>query len=271
VAMHKAKTVTPGQKTLILHPSNLWLTIHESVGHPTELDRALGYEANAGGTSYLDDPFSMLGSYQAGAPSLTLRAERSEPGAAATVKWDDEGVTPDAFTLVKDGVLADFQTTRESAGWLNEVYAKHRMAERSHGCAGAPSAVFAPMQQAPNLTLAAGHDAKDFDAFVSGMPEGIAIKGAQIDMDFQHSSGLGLGRIYEVKRGKRVAKIASAGFLFRATELWKSLEVMGGEASLRRYGMQTAKGEPEQECYHSVTAVPTVAKGLTLIDPLRKA
>jgi predicted Zn-dependent protease len=131
--------------------------------------------------------------------------------------------------------------------------------------------VFAPLQQAPNLTLAPGHDAKDFDALVSEMPDGIAIKGAQIDMDFQHSSGLGMGRIYEVKRGKRVAKIASAGFLFRATDLWKSLEVVGGDASLRRYGMQTAKGEPAQECYHSMTAAPAVVKELTLIDPQRKA
>jgi len=265
------KPVDVGRYDAVLDANTTASLLDETLGRATELDRALGYEANAGGTSYLDDPFSMVANYQVGAPALTVTAERSDPGGVATVQWDDEGVAPDAFALVREGVLADFQTTRESAGWLNEVYAKRGIPMRSHGCSGAPSAVFAPMQQAPNLTLAAGHDAKDFDALVSGMPDGIAIKGAQIDMDFQHSSGLGIGRIYEVKRGKRVAKIVSAGFLFRATDLWKSLDAMGGEASLRRYGMQTAKGEPEQECYHSVTAAPAAVKNLTLIDPQRKA
>jgi TldD protein len=117
----------------------------------------------------------MLGSYQAGAPAITLTAERSEPGAVATVKWDDEGVEPDTFHLVKDGVLTDFQTTRESAGWMKDYYAKTGQPIRSHGCAGAPSAVYAPMQQAPNLTLTSGHGAEDFDALVSGMTDGIAI------------------------------------------------------------------------------------------------
>jgi hypothetical protein len=90
-------------------------------------------------------------------------------------------------------------------------------------------------------------------------------------MDFQHASGLGRGRVYEIKQGKRVATIASAGFLFRATELWKALDAMGGESSLRRFGMQTMKGEPAGQCFHSVTAAPAVVKALTLIDPLRKA
>ncbi|MBX6333525.1 MAG: hypothetical protein IRY91_16885, partial [Gemmatimonadaceae bacterium] len=79
------------------------------------------------------------------------------------------------------------------------------------------------------------------------------------------------GAIYEVKRGKRVARIASAGFLFRATELWKNLLAIGGEQSVRRYGMSAAKGEPAQRCYHSVSAPAAVVKELTLIDPMRKA
>jgi TldD protein len=242
-----------------------------TLGRATELDRALGYEAYAGGTSYLDDPFGMVGTYQAGAPSLTLTAERSEPGAVATVKWDDEGVEPDTFHLVKDGVLADFQTTRESSGWMKDTYTKAGRPVRSHGCAGAPSAMEAPLQQAPNLTLAPGHEAHDFDALVRGLATGIAIKTAGIDMDFQHSSGLGRGSVFEVKHGKRVARIVSAGFLFRATELWKALQTVGGDASLRRYGMLTAKGEPAEYCYHSVTAAPAVVKDLTVIDPMRKA
>ena len=264
------KAVEVGRYQAVFDPVTVAGILDETIGRATELDRALGYEANAGGTSYLNDPIAMLGSYQAGAPTLTVTAERSEAGAVGTVKWDDEGVAPDAFPLVKNGVLADFQTTRESARWLEAAYTKHGIPMRSHGCAAAPSAVFAPLQHTPNLTLAPGHDARDFDSLVSGIVRGIAVKSGSVDLDFQHSSGLGSGRLYEVKQGKRVARLAG-GFLFRATELWKSLQALGGEGGLRRYGLSAMKGEPAQEHYHSVTAPAAVVKDLTIIDPLRKA
>lgn len=264
------KAVEVGRYETAFDPFTVAGLVDETLGRATELDRAFGYEANAGGTSYLNDPVAMLGSYQAGAPSLTVTAERSQPGAVGTVKWDDEGVEPDAFTLVKDGTLVDFQTTRESARWLEAAYAKHNRPMRSHGCAAAPSAVFAQLQHTPNLALAPGRDAKDFDALVSGITRGIAVKVGSVDLDFQHSSGMGSGRIYEVKQGKRVARL-NGGFLFRATDLWKSLQTIGGEASLRRFGLLARKGEPAQEHWHSVTAPAALVKDLTIIDPLRKA
>lgn len=244
---------------------------HETLAPATELDRALGYEANAGGTSYINQPFEMLGSYQVGAPSITVRANRSEPGGAATVRWDDEGVAPDEFTLVKDGVLADFQTMRESAGWLKDYYAKVGEPVHSHGCAAAPEGLDVPLTHAPNLTLASGPEALDFDTIVAGMTKGIAIKDVSLDMDFQHLNGLATGRFYEVRNGKRVARIGGAGTLFRAPELWKGLLALGGQASARRFGMWSSKGEPAQAHVASVTAVPAMFKQLTLIDPQRKA
>jgi TldD protein len=265
------KPVDVGRYDTILDAASVINLLSGTLGAATELDRALGYEANAGGTSYINDPFGMIGTYQMGAPSLTVTGNRSEPGGAATVKWDDEGVAPDEFTLVKDGVLVDFQTTRESAGWLKDYYGKTGKPFRSHGCAAAPSAINAPLQHSSNITLVPGRDALDFDALISGVTKGIAVKGATLDMDFQHSSGLGLGRTFEIKNGKRVAMINSAGLLFRATELWKGLLAVGGSASLRRFGLLTTKGEPEQEHYASVTAPPALFKQVTLIDPLRKA
>lgn len=213
----------------------------------------------------------MVGNYQAGSSLLTITGNRSEPGGCATVQWDDEGVVPDEFTLVEDGVLTDFQTTREGAGWLKTSYAKAGKPFRSHACASALSAADAPLQRTPNLMLAPGSEALDFDALVAGMSTGIAIKGMQPDMDFQGMTGLGVGRVYEVKRGKRVALLNAAGILFRAPELWKALFAVGGKTSLQRYGMQTSKGEPAQYAYHSVTAVPALFRQLTLIDVLRKA
>jgi TldD protein len=250
--------------------------VAETLGRATELDRALGYEANAGGTSFLNAPATMLGQYRTGADLLTLTANRSEQGGCATVRWDDEGVAPEEFTLVERGVLQDFQTTRESAGWLKASYAKAGRAFRSHGCSAAPQAIDAPIPHTPNLVLQPGSEARDFDALVAELTDGIALRGlglpGALHLDFQAVSGLGLpSRVYQVKRGKRVALLDMAGILFRAPELWKSLRVLGGPAAARRYGFASAKGEPLQEVYHSVRAVPAAFQQLTLIDPQRKA
>jgi TldD protein len=245
--------------------------VDATLGRATELDRALGYEANAGGTSYITAPLEQIGSYQAGAPALTVTANRSEPGGCATVRWDDEGVVPDDFPLVKDGVLTDFQTTRESAGWLKSWYAQHGRPFRSHGCANADSGINAPLQHVPNLVLAPGAEATDFDGLVAGLTNGIAIKGVQLSMDFQNLNGLGTGTTYEVKRGKRTAVIAGAGVLFRSPELWKGLLALGGVPSVRRYGSLSGMGEPGQTTWLSVTAPAAAFKQLTVIDPLRKA
>jgi TldD protein len=172
---------------------------------------------------------------------------------------------------VKDGVLADFQTTRESAGWLADYYAGAGVPLRSHGCAAAPTALEAPLTHAPNLTLATGRDALEFDAAVKAVGKGIAVREATIDMDFQSVTGLGLGRIYEVKDGKRVARLNGAGFLFRATDLWKGVKALGGEKSVRRYGVSSSKGEPAQRTYHSVTAPPAILEQVTFVDIMRKA
>src|ERR1041385_2328644 len=187
----------------------------------------------------------MAGTYQAGAQHLTLTANRSEQGGCATVQWDDDGVAPDGFPLVSDGLLVDFQTTREAAGWLKPYYAKAGRPFRSHGCAAAPEAVDAPLLHTPNLVLQPGREAQDFDALVAGLSKGIAIKGALLLMDFQAGTGMGIGATYEVKGGKRVAIIGGAGFLFRASELWKGLLALGVPEAARRYGLVSdLKGEP---------------------------
>ena len=265
------KPIEVGRYDTACDPWTMGRIMDQTLGRATELDRALGYEANAGGTSYLNKPLEMVGTFQAGAPAITVTAERSAHGGAATTKWDDEGVVPDEFTLVRDGVLADFQTTRESAGWLADYYADAGVPVHSHGCAVAPSALEAPLTHAPNLTLAAGGEALDFDAAVKAVGKGIAVREGGVDMDFQSVTGLGLGRIYEVKDGKRVARLAGAGFLFRATELWKSVKALGGAESVRRYGVSATKGEPAQRTYHSVAAPPAILEQLTFVDIMRKA
>src|SRR5207244_3107003 len=118
VAKLKARSVEPGVYDMILHPTNLWLTIHESVGHPTELDRALGYEANFAGTSFAT--VDKLGKYRYGAPIVNLFADRTQVGALATTGYDDDGVAAARWDLVRRGIFVGYQTTREQAGWIGQ-------------------------------------------------------------------------------------------------------------------------------------------------------
>lgn len=266
------KPVEVGRYEVVCDAQSVASLIDATVANATELDRALGFEANAEGTSYLNDPLGMIGSYEVGNPALTITANRSEPGGAATVRWDDEGVEPAEFTIVKEGVLTDFQTTRESASWLSDYYRARGLPVRSHGCAAAESGIHAPMQRRPNLVVSPGPESLDFADLVAEISDGIAIQAMHVEIDFQGLNGLGLGhRVYEVKDGKKVARVVGAGFLFRAPELWKGLNALGGRGSVERFGMMTVKGQPIQSAYHSVTAPPAMFEAFTVIDALRKA
>jgi TldD protein len=265
------KPVEVGRYDAVFNAKSMTTMVSGTLLRSSELDRALGYEANAGGTTYITDPLRMLGTEQVAAPMLTLTADRAMPGGCASVQWDDEGVVPDEATLVKAGVLNDFQTTRESAGWLKARYSALGRPWRSHGCANAPSAIAPPMQFSANLAIAPGNEALDYEGLVAGMTKGIAIEDVpDVDMDFQASSGEGGGAIYKIERGKKVARIASAAFVFRATQFWKSLRALGGEASLRRYSGPDPKGEPVQRTLCSVTAPPGAVNQISLIDKGRK-
>jgi TldD protein len=266
------KPVEVGRYEVVCDAISAATLLESTLGTATQLDRVLGFEANASGTSYLSDPLAMLGSHQVGVPALTLTANRNERGAAGTVRWDDEGVESEEFTLVRDGILADFQTTRESASWLAEYYRGTGRAVRSHGCAVAPSALEIPLQHVPNLRLAAGPDHLDFDSAIAGVKSGLAVRGLVVDVDFQGGAGLGRsGLVYEIKGGQRVARVVGAGFLFRSAELWKDVVALGGHGSVQRFGMMARKGEPAQATYHSVAAPPVVFGQFTVIDPTRKA
>src|SRR5918999_2307775 len=114
-----AKSVEVGRWDLILDPTNLWLTIHESIGHPTELDRAMGHEANYAGTSFLAPPRERLGTTKLGPDFMNILRDRSQEGGCATIGYDDDGVKPEDFLIVKNGIFNDYQTTREQARWLD--------------------------------------------------------------------------------------------------------------------------------------------------------
>ncbi|MFM7356058.1 MAG: TldD/PmbA family protein, partial [Actinomycetota bacterium] len=122
-------SVEPGRYDLLIHPSNLWLTIHESIGHATELDRAIGYEANYAGTSFATP--EKLGNLKYGSPLMNVTGDRITEHGLSTVGFDDEGVAAQSWDIVKDGILVGYQLDRRIAAAVNK--------ERSNGCAYADS------------------------------------------------------------------------------------------------------------------------------------
>jgi TldD protein len=163
----KSPSVTPGAWDLVIDPTNLWLTIHESIGHATELDRALGYEANYAGTSFAT--IDKLGSFQYGSAIMNVTGDRNAEHGLSTVAFDDEGVASQQWDLIKDGVLVGYQTDRSIASKIGM--------QRSNGCAFADSALHSPIQRMPNVSLQPGTDNASTADLISDVKRGIYIVG----------------------------------------------------------------------------------------------
>lgn len=263
-----------GRYDMIFTADAMAQVLNATFGGATQVDRALGYEANAGGTSYLGpDPLAQLGATVA-SPLITITANRSASTGLATVKWDAEGVVPDDVALVNDGVLVDYQTTREQAAWLAPYYQKLGRPIRSHGCSMSPTAQDPPMQHTPNLILRPGPGTADVDTLVRDLEHGILIQNfGNLQVDWQCLDLYSLLLVAtEIRHGKRVAILQSGGMSFRADQFWKNIQVLGGAASQRYAGnFLSGKGEPRQFTQHSIWAVPARIAQLAIIDPTRKA
>lgn len=265
------KQVDVGRYAMVFDAATTAQFVHSTIGKATELDRALGEEANADGTSYIIDPVAMLDTLKIGSPLLNVTANRNEVGGAATVRWDDEGEQPQEFSLVKDGMLKEMQVNREGAGWLKDEYIKRNLPLTSRGCADTQDAIYAPITRCANLQLQSADNDATFDSLIEGIGKGIAVKRGRAGLDFQQMTGYAAGDAFEVKDGKRVAEIEDAAILFRTTELWSALTAVGGRASARRIGIASRKGQPVQQAVISVTTPPIAIKELSMIDKKRKA
>lgn len=238
----------------------------------TQLDRALGYEANADGTSYLGpDPFDHLGTGLVAADSVTISGNRSMPGGNATVKWDDEGVEPDDFNIVEKGVLVDYQTTREQASWLKPWYDKRGKPVRSHGCMQTSSGLGNPVQMPPNLVMKPADNSNTFESMVAGTKKGLAIMGGGVSTDFQSKNGVGGGTVREIVNGKLGPIWTGSSFLFNSAELWKNVTEIGGVGSESTRASGAFKGQPGQQSVYSISAVPMAVKNISIVDRSRRA
>ncbi len=238
-----ATPVDPGVYDLILRPSNLFLTIHESIGHPTELDRALGYEASYAGTSFLSPPEAMIGKFRYGPEFMNVQADRTQRGALATVGWDDEGVPADSWPIVRDGVFVDYQTTREQAGWIAPLTGN----DRSHGCAHAASWNRTPFQRMPNISLLPGEQHLTLDDLIAATDRGILIEGrGSYSIDQQRYNFQFGGQVFhEVRNGAVVGMLRDVAYEGRTPDFWNALDMLGGPRTYELGGtLYDGKGQP---------------------------
>ena len=259
----KAPPVTAGKRDLILDPTNLWLTIHESIGHPTELDRALGYEANFAGTSFATP--DKLGKLRIGPPHLTFYADKITPGGLATCGYDDDGVATQRWNLVDKGLFVGYQTTREQAGWIKEP--------ASRGTCYADSYASFPFQRMPNISLAPGDRERSIDDLIAATDDGVVVVGSgSWSIDHQRLNFQFSGQTYwEVKRGKKTRMLRDVAYQANTLEFWASCDQIGGPRSWSLHGsMNDGKGEPTQSNAVSHGCPPARFRKVNILNTNRR-
>lgn len=263
-----AATVEPGTYDLVLHPSNLFLTIHESIGHPTELDRALGFEANYAGTSFLSPPEDMIGRFRYGPEFMNIQGDRTQHGALATVGWDDEGVPSDSWPIVKDGVFVDYQTTREQTGWITGLTG----ITRSHGCSFAQSWDRVQFQRMPNVSLLPGEEGYSLEDIIEATDKGILVIGrGSYSIDQQrYNFQFGGQAFYEIKGGQLTRMLKDLAYQGTTPEFWNSMDMLGGAETYELGGtFGDSKGQPAQANAVSHGCPPARFRNVKVIDPSR--
>jgi TldD protein len=259
VAKLEAPPVTAGVRDVILAPSNLFLTIHESIGHATELDRALGWEANYAGTSYATP--DKLGKLRIGSPLVNVYADKTMPGGLASCGYDDDGVKTQRWDLVKEGVFVGYQTTRDQAALVGE--------KASRGSCYAQDFRSFPFQRMPNVSLAPGDKDVSLEDIVAATDDGIyAIGNGSWSIDHQrYNFQFGSQTAYEVKKGKILGPVRRFAYQSNTLKFWNACDMLGGPKTWTVGGaFNDGKGEPSQSNAVSHGCPVARFRGVNVLD-----
>jgi TldD protein len=254
-----APSVVPGPTDLVIDPSNLWLTIHESIGHATEYDRAIGYEAAYAGTSFATP--DKLGSMQYGSPVMNVTADRTVDFGLATVGYDDEGVAAQSWDLVRDGVFVGYQ--------LDRVFAPRLGEPRSNGCSYADSAHHVPIQRMANVSLQPGPEDLSTEDLISRIDDGIYIVGDKswsIDMQRYNFQFTGQ-RFYRIRDGRLYGQLRDVAYQATTTDFWNAMEAVGGRSTWRLGGaLNCGKAQPGQIAPVSHGCPSALFRGINVLN-----
>ena len=260
-----AKSVDPGKYDMVLDPSHLWLTIHESVGHPTELDRVLGYEANFAGTSFLTLDKWKSGKFNFGSKEVNIVADKTQVGSLGAVGYDDEGVKCKKWDLIKDGILVNYQAIRDQAHIIG--------LKESQGCCYAQSWQDVQFQRMPNVSLQPGKASLSVDDMIKNVEKGIYIIGdGSFSIDQQrYNFQFGGQLFYEIKDGKIAGMLNDVAYQANTQEFWNSCAQVCDERDYRLGGaFNDGKGQPSQSSAVSHGASTALFKGVNVINTKRK-
>jgi TldD protein len=263
--MLTAKSVEAGKYDLVLDPSHLWLTIHESVGHPLELDRVLGYEANYAGTSFATLDKWQSKTFNYGSDKVNLVADKTQPGSLGAVGYDDEGVKCKEWDLVKKGILVNYQAIRDQAHILGE--------KESNGCCYADAWSSVQFQRMPNVSLRPGADALSVDEMIKDVEKGIFIVGdGSYSIDQQrYNFQFGGQLFYEIKDGALAGMLRDVAYQSNTQEFWNSCVAICDERDYRLGGsFFDGKGQPGQISAVSHGSSTARFNGVNVINTERK-
>jgi TldD protein len=260
----KAPSVKPGKYDLVLDPSHLWLTIHESVGHATELDRVLGYEANYAGTSFATLDKWRSKTFKYGSPAVTIYADKTAPGTLGAVGYDDEGVKTGRWDLIKDGILVNYQAIRDQAHIIGLT--------ASQGCCYADSWSSVQFQRMANVSLAPGVKPQTAAEMIAGVENGIYIIGdGSFSIDQQrYNAQFGGQMFYEIKNGKITHEIEDVAYQMRTPDFWNACAAVCDQRDFRYGGsFFDGKGQPGQISAVSHGSATARFNGINVINTAR--
>jgi TldD protein len=255
----KAPSVVPGPTDLVIDPSNLWLTIHESIGHATEYDRAIGYEAAYAGTSFATP--DKLGTMRYGSPVMNVTADRTVDHGLATVGFDDEGVRAQSWDLVRNGIFVGYQ--------LDRVFAPRLGVARSNGCSYADSPHHVPIQRMANVSLQPGPENLDTKDLIARVQDGIYIVGDKswsIDMQRYNFQFTGQ-RFFRIRSGRLDGQLRDVAYQATTTDFWGSMEAVGGQSTWRLGGaFNCGKAQPGQVAAVSHGCPSALFRGINVLN-----
>ncbi len=260
----RAPSVEAGRYDLVVDPSNLWLTIHESIGHATELDRALGYEANYAGTSFAT--FDQLGTLKYGSEHMQVTGDRTVEHGLATIGFDDEGVATQAWDIVRDGRLVGYQLDRNMA--------RLKGLGRSNGCAYADSPGHVPVQRMANVSLQPAANGPSTAELVAGVERGLYVVGDKswsIDMQRYNFQFTGQ-RFFLIRNGRLAGQVKDAAYQATTTDFWGSMAAVGGPQTYVLGGaFNCGKAQPGQVASVSHGAPSALFQGVRILNTVQEA
>jgi TldD protein len=255
----KAPGVVAGPTDLVIDPSNLWLTIHESIGHATEYDRAIGYEAAYAGTSFATP--EKLNTMKYGSPVMNVTADRTVEFGLASVGFDDEGVRSQSWDLVRDGIFVGYQLDRVFAPRLGEA--------RSNGCSYADSPHHVPIQRMANVSLQPGVDDLSTEDLISRVNDGIYVVGDKswsIDMQRYNFQFTGQ-RFFRIRDGRLDGQLRDVAYQATTTDFWGAMEAVGGPSTWRLGGaFNCGKAQPGQVAPVSHGCPSALFRGINVLN-----